>query len=323
MIKIKDFFKKNRASALGVALVLFLSGILFLLSFAVFSRYHKSDKDFYRVGLVLDIHSQRSKKNSYDISDSLKNFFQYAGNDFKKEFRPDVLVQNGDFIEGTEREGQKSIDDFLKAKEYLDKMDIPVLHAMGNHEARGFSKDDWLKITANEKAYYNFDLGKMRIIVLDGNEETPKSKEIGGNYYYMSEEQIKWLEKTLNESETFRYKLVFIHFPVLKSQIVPSDKNIDHDDMKKLHELFGKHGVDAVFSGHAEILRFEESEGTKYFILPGIEKSKRRKVQWFDCFYEIYVEEEIKVKMFYKKDSKQEKYETLIIPSEEFDRIEK
>lgn len=163
----------------------------------------------------------------------------------------------------------------------------------------------------------------MRIIVLDGNEETKESREIGGNYYYMSEEQIDWLEKTLSESGKFTHKLVFIHFPVLESQIVPTDKNINQNNAEKMTRLFKEYGVNAVFSGHAEILKFNEINSVRYFILPGVEKSKRRKVQWYGCFYEIYASEEIKVKMFYKKDPNQKEYETLIIPSEKFNAIEK
>jgi hypothetical protein len=163
----------------------------------------------------------------------------------------------------------------------------------------------------------------MRVIILDGNEETEEARTIGGNFYYMSKEQLDWLEKTLSESEGFRYKLVFIHFPVLQSQVMASDKNINQKDVARLEGLFEKYKIDAVFSGHAEVLRFTESEDTRYFVLPGVEKSKRRKIHWFDCFYEIYIGEDIKVKMFYKKDRDQEEYKTLLIPSEEFDKIEK
>ncbi len=319
----KELFRKKPFLLLSIFLLL-----LIILAEVVFIFYPKNKereefKNDYRIGLILDIHSQRSKKNDYDISDSLKIFFKEVSREFNGEFNPDVVVQNGDFIEGTEREGWQSVEDFLKAKEYIDKIKAPVLHVVGNHEARGFSKEDWLKASGRKKTYYKFDLGDMRIIVLDGNEETERSREIGGNYYYMSGEQLKWLEKTLSESDNFSYKLVFVHFPVLESQTVPTDKNINQEDMEKLMRLFEKYRVEAVFSGHAEILRFDEFNGVRYFILPGVEKSKRRKVQWYGCFYEIYASEEIKVKMFYKKDPNQNKYETLIIPSEEFNRIEK
>lgn len=323
MNKIKKFFGKKVVLAVSLCLLLVV-----IIAEAVFIFYNYEKKRelsgaSYKIGLIQDFHSQRSKKNNYDVSDDLKEFFRYANGQFNNKFHPDVVVQNGDLILGTEREGQQSIDDFLKIKSYIDKVEAPILHVMGNHEARGFSKEDWLKITAYNKTYYSYDVEKMRVIILDGNEETEEARTIGGNFYYMSKEQLNWLEKALSESEGFRYKLAFVHFPVLESQIVPTDKNINSEDIKKMNKLFRKYNVNAVFSGHAEILRYEESEGIKYFILPGIEKSKRRKVQWFDCFYEIYVGKDIRVKMFYKKDHNQKEYKTLEIPSEEFDKIEK
>ena len=321
----KEFFGKKTFLALGIVLLLL---VIFAEAVFIFHCRKKDERagwpeNSHRIGLILDLHSQRSKKNNYDIADSLKTFFKEVSQEFNEDFHPDAVVQNGDFIEGTGREGWQSVEDFLKTKKYIDEIKAPVLHVVGNHEARGFSKEDWLKVSGHKKTYYNFDLEDLRIIVLDGNEETEEARNIGGNYYYMSGEQIDWLEKTLSDSEKFAHKLVFIHFPVLKSQIVPTDKNINQKDVEKIIGLFEKYGVDAVFSGHAEILRFDEFNGVRYFILPGVEKSKRRLVQWYGCFYEIYAGEDIKVKMFYKKDPNQKEYETLIIPSEEFNAIEK
>lgn len=277
----------------------------------------------YKIGLITDIHSESSKKDKFGIDDSVKRFFDFIVPYYNKKFHPEILIENGDFIEGTDREGQQSIDDFKKAKEYIDKINAPILHVFGNHESRGFSKDDWLKLTGYEKLYYTFDLRDLRIIVLDGNEEVEESEKEEGNFYFMSQKQIDWLEKTLLESENFKYKLVFIHYPVSEAQIEISNKNIAPKSRKILNELFEKYKVDAVFSGHTEALEFSNVTDVDYFILPGIEKSKRKKVQWFDCFYEIYVGENIKVKMFYKKNRDQKDYQTLIIPSEEFDKIEK
>lgn len=278
-----------------------------------------ANQEEYKIGFITDIHSQRYKKRDYDISDNSKKIFEYAANHFNKVFHPNIVVQNGDLIEGTERRGQKSVDDFLKVKEYFDKIIAVKLHVIGNHETRGLSKEEWIGLTGNNKPFYYHDLGRMRIIVMDGNEEHAKLQKPVGNYYYVSDEQIQWLEKTLEDSINFRYRIVFIHYPLLETQITSSGKNINPEDLKKINDTLIRYKVDAVFSGHEENLRFNKIDKISYFLLPGVKKSNR----WFDCFYEIYTGDEIKVIMYYKKNPEQEKYEVLAIPSEEFDRIEK
>jgi len=236
-------------------------------------------------------------------------------------FHPDIVAENGDLIEGTGREGQKSIDDFLKAEEYFNKVKAPKFYVLGNHETEGLSKEDWQKITNNESTYYNIDIGKMRIIVLDANEKKEQG-ETDRRYRYFSDKQLGWLEELLRNSGDFPYKIVFSHYPLLGDQENHA-KTIYPEDLARINELFTNYKVNAVFAGHTEQLRLEEIDGTKYFTLPGVDKSKTMQIRWLRCFYEIYVGEEVKVEMFYKKDSNQEKYEKLIIPSEEFDKIEK
>lgn len=284
--------------------------------FTVFAFEKKLQKE-YKIGLITDIHAQRNKKNNYSFDTNTKRILEYFTNWMNNSFQPDFIIQNGDSIEGTSRKGQKSIDDFKLFLSYFKKFKMPVLHVNGNHEMRGFPKEKWLNLTGYEKSYYHIDHEELRIIVLDGNENDNVDEDYSGSYV-MTEDQLVWLEKILSEKDDL-IKIVFIHYPSLEA---PGTKAINPDQSMKLREIFSKNGVEAVFSGHTEILSFDEIDGIRYFTLPGIEKSKRKKVLWLESFAEIRIKDDVEVKLFYKKD-RDEEYKTLIIPSGESDQIEK
>jgi predicted phosphodiesterase len=262
---------------------------------------------------------------------------------------PDIVVENGDFIEGTGRKGEKSEFDWLELQSKFLNLKMPFLHVIGNHETRGMTRDRWKELTGNNNTYYTFDVDRMRVIVLDGNqkgresenkdayyeeeenededeneeeEEDDKNKE-EESIYKMRSEQLIWLEKILRNTKNYKI-VVFIHYP-LSSYAYPSDsKRLSPIQSETLKKLFSKYNVAAVFSGHVEKLYYEKIDGVNYFVLPGIRKSKNKNVLWLDCYYEIVIKNNnVKTKMYYKKNENDTEYKELLIPSEEYEFIEK
>lgn len=277
----------------------------------------------YKIGFITDVHGKIKgiKKKTPNVNSEAKETLTYFMEHMNKNFHPDFIVDGGDLVEGTDREGQKSIDDFKTLTEYFKEIKVPTYHIIGNHETRGFSKSDWLNLTGYQETYYYFDYDRLRIIVLDGN-ENEKIENIDSynkDFYYISEEQFQWLEKTLSESRNPK-KIVFIHYPPFET---PGTKMIDLDQSARLRNIFSKNSVSAVFSGHTEILQFKEIDGVRYFVIPGAERSKLKSIAWLDSFAEIIVEENIQAKLFYKKSFDEKEYHELLIPSEEFDKMEK
>lgn len=285
--------------------------------FVIFAFRHRG----YKIGFITDVHGKikGAKNNNRDINSEAKEALLYFSEHMKNNFHPDFVVQGGDLIEGTDRYGQKSIGDFNALAEYLKKTESPSYHVIGNHETRGFSKNDWLKLTEYQETYYYFDFEDLRVVMIDGNEnERIDMKNLDKNNYYLSQDQFRWLEKILSEENKLK-KIVFSHYPLLET---PGTKMIDLSQSSRLREIFSKNKISAVFSGHTEKLELKEIDGVRYFVVPGIERSKKKGIEWLGSFAEISVGKEIKLKLFYKKEGDVE-YKVLEIPSKEFDEIEK
>lgn len=275
----------------------------------------------YKIGFITDVHGRKSTKKDGQLDKESAKALSYFTEHINNNFNPDFVVDGGDLIEGTDREGQKSIDDFRALADYFEKIKVPSYHINGNHEMRGFSKNEWLNLTSYEKSFYYFDYENLRTVILDGNENEkalPEIENYNKNNYYLSKEQFEWLERILSESKNMK-KIVFIHYPPFDT---PGTKMIEPGQASRLREIFSKNGVSAVFSGHTERLDFEEMDGVRYFVIPGIWRSKLKYVLWLESFAEITIKKDPEVKLYYKK-SREEEYKTLIIPSEEYELVEK
>lgn len=326
---------KKETKIYSKVLVFLISSVLLIV--VAFFFFGKKSSDFkkqeepkiiiknnHKIGFITDLHFKGTSESNSRDSLREKEFFSKIENHMNQVFQPEFFVDGGDFIEGTEKENGKSIDIFEKAKEYLVKISAPKYFVIGNHEARGLFKEQWLKLTGMYSSYYFKDFGDLRMIVIDGNEKKENSsEEKEGAFYYFSENQLKWLEDVLKKPKNITQTIVFSHYPILEEHNLLRGKKILPEDAKRINKIFEDNKVSAVFSGHIEHLLLSEKNGIKYFVLPGFKKSEDKDIHWFSCFYEIYIGEKIEVKMFYKKDPNQEQYETLMIPSEEFNRIEK
>jgi hypothetical protein len=174
----------------------------------------------------------------------------------------------------------RSRDTFLEAKNLFDQVSAPKYHVLGNHETRGFIKQEWLGMVGYEKPYYYFDKKGYRIIVLDGNNR-PASEGEGfvdttpENEFYpgvIDTEQMKWLEQLLDKSKDYE-KLVFVHQPL----IIEENKTQEQLFIggKELRKLFSKNDVVAVFSGHTERFCNLNEDGVSYYVLQGFWKPNR------------------------------------------------
>ncbi|MBP3330914.1 MAG: metallophosphoesterase [Clostridia bacterium] len=142
---------------------------------------------------------------------------------------------------------------------------------IGNHDT-STSKHDWVKITGMPSRYYSFFCGGYKIIVLDANNNDAgipfPQNEIKWSECYLDTEQIKWIEKELEEAD--RDILVFSHEMFLMGDIENRDDHVIIN-RKEVIELFEKSGkVKAVFCGHYHDGDFSERNGIQYITFRAI-----------------------------------------------------
>ncbi|EKE25804.1 MAG: hypothetical protein ACD_5C00031G0005 [uncultured bacterium] len=328
---INEHFLLLSKKKLGLIIPLLI--VLLVVSLVLFREFNKKAPDTEtandfsetgcKIGFITDLHASYSKSSTETIRNESRIPLLQFINAMNDDFHPDIVVQGGDLIDGREKETEIARSVFSISIDHFKKLKSPVLHMMGNHETRdgGVPKELWLKETGNNETYYYRDCKNTRLIILDGIED------FQNQYYALSSKQIDWLNETLDSSESKKV-IVFTHVPLItRSEISPrlkSEKEFSSQQAENIKRLFAEKGVDIIISGHNEILYRKNENDVIHQVLPGVFKSKDEEVSWLHSYYEItQKDDDISIKMLYKKNPEEIKYQTLEIPSPEFDRIEK
>jgi len=265
----------------------------------------------YRIGFVTDAHSKTTKEGLVrpESANPMLDFVSEMNNNF----HPDFVVDGGDFIDGTRRFGAKSMKDYTAFSKIFETIIAPKYKVLGNHELRGMTRENWIKLNKYEKSYYYFDCDKLRVIIFDSTlvPGSENSEKISGY-----NEQLAWFEDILKNSEGYK-KIIFTHYPLVASL----RKGGFLEPIEEFNKITSKYGVRAIFSGHVEVPYHEIIGGVDYFVIPGFFKSEATGMLWKGSFSEINIGLEPSLKLFYKREG--DKYKTLIIPSEEYENAKK
>ena len=253
-----------------------------------------------KIGLMTDLQA-RSSTGKMRSDRIIKEEFMEPLNTFlshmTEKFQPDFLVQNGDIIEGTGRDGEVGSGELRSIKRIHDEVGIPVKWVIGNHEVRAVTKEEYLQALEIDYLYKYEDIGDYRIVIIDSNFDEQDRDIIPGDYYTrgkVSQEQMQWLEE--EALKTDKKKIVFIHHPPVWN--IPNKENDGLPlNALELRSLFAKNDVTAVFAGHIEQLYTEEVDGVKYYVLPGVVKSDEYK----GTYYTISINgDNVELEMFSK-----------------------
>jgi 3',5'-cyclic AMP phosphodiesterase CpdA len=180
------------------------------------------------------------------------------------ELKPDLIVNTGDLID---KPG--NIDHWKRFWELSNGVTMPYFLTVGNHDihpAVAGSEETYkaqVDLPGNE-LYYSFRAGNSLFIVVDSNVKGEEKKITG--------EQFLWLEQVLAGSKE-KHKFIFVHHP-LYSEAGKGKHNgnsLDRykDERDRLHRLFVKDKVTAVFAGHEHIYIRRNVDGVRYIITGG------------------------------------------------------
>ncbi|HUS67544.1 MAG TPA: metallophosphoesterase [Kofleriaceae bacterium] len=165
----------------------------------------------------------------------------------------DFLVHTGDMVE---RGGRKEewMRFFQIEREVL--ADMPIVPAIGNHDVsarryfeRYFLQDRW----SDDRHFYTFDWGNLRIVVLDSGIECRSGCE-----------QFAFAERALREgARRGQLMAMMLHYPAYSSGRHGPSLNVQ----KPVSDLARRYGVELVITGHDHHYeRTKPIEGTTYIV---------------------------------------------------------
>ncbi|MBN1591772.1 MAG: metallophosphoesterase [Candidatus Coatesbacteria bacterium] len=161
---------------------------------------------------------------------------------------PDFVVNVGDMIEGYTEDETKLEEMWLEFKKLIEPIPVPVYLVPGNHD---IGSDGMVSQYEKHigKPDYSFDVRGVHFVMLDtGRYE--KADEL-------RDDQIEWLKKDLEEHKDACYTVAILHKPFWITTVAKGKPD-------RLHDMFVKYGVDAVFTGHYHFYFAGEYDGIKY-----------------------------------------------------------
>jgi 3',5'-cyclic AMP phosphodiesterase CpdA len=177
---------------------------------------------------------------------------------------PDLILNTGDEID---KPG--STECWERFWDLSKNVTIPYFLTVGNHDihpAVAGSEDIYrrqVELPGNE-LYYSFVAGNALFAVLDSN--------LRGEEKRITDGQFRWLEALLASSKE-KHRFVFIHHPLFPETGTGkhAGNSLDRyrDDRNRLHLLFVKYRVTAVFAGHEHLYLRKTIDGIVYIITGG------------------------------------------------------
>ena len=156
--------------------------------------------------------------------------------------RPEFVMSVGDLINGYTENLDQLNREWDEFNGFVDQLDMPFFYVPGNHD---ITNDVMTQLWAERfgPSYYHFVYRDVLFLCL--NSEDPPNTQ-------MSDKQVAYVEKALNENPDVRWTMVFIHKPLW---IYPGKKN-----WKRVEEMLQgrRHSV---FAGHTHnYMRYERND---------------------------------------------------------------
>ena len=184
---------------------------------------------------------------------------------------PDLVMTVGDLIQGYNT-GKDWLPEMEEYKAIMQKLNMPWYPVAGNHDIywQGKNRPQGHHESNYEEHFgplwYSFEHKNCGFIVLYSDEGDPKTNRKGFHEFelqQMSEDQLAFLDKALEQYKSKDHVMVFVHHPRW------IQKRYQGSNWPTVHEkLVAAGNVKACFAGHIHFLHyFGPQDGIEYFTL--------------------------------------------------------
>jgi len=261
-----------------------------------------------KLGIITDTQIHPSRLDKSDDSPSAERYIKPRYGDAidsfvsrMKNFSPDGIIVPGDIIEGTGDEDYVGIMGLQLVKEKLSSVNVPIYWAIGNHELRSVTREQFKEALQVEKLNTWYDLDGWRVITMDSNFMAPDGDPVtpASDRYirgYIPAHILDFLKTAL---DTQKNTIVIVHHPPVAAEDGVPNKEAGGllFNGAEVQRILSENGADIVVSGHLERKHYFEKDGVEYFVLPGTIKSKKYK----GAYYEMELSgEDTMMTMWYK-----------------------
>lgn len=155
--------------------------------------------------------------------------------DINKDQSIKFVLNNGDLVpDGYAGEFKDYVQEIKNSK-------VPILSIVGNHDIPWYDGEtNYKKIFG--KSYFSFHSGKSYFIILDDSNERN-----------IDDKQFIWLEKELENSQSYQNRFVFMHVPLYDPREGDYKEGHSLSDIgtaKRLNNLFDEYNVSMLFCSH-------------------------------------------------------------------------
>lgn len=243
----------------------------------------------FRIAHITDIHIQPERGVPERVTAALRGIQELS-------VVPELVLNGGDVVSDAVAADRTRVDLLWELwGSVAAECRVPMRYCLGNHDIWGwnrksgctgseplFGKAHPLSRMGLEQAYYHFDHGGWRFIVLDSNLRIDKTRYAAR----IDPVQWQWLEETLKETPPEQPVLILSHIPIAGGPSVffanaesethangDLDENRDwivpswqmHVDSRQLMDLFSRHpNVKLCLSGHTHLYERLEFRGVTY-----------------------------------------------------------
>ncbi|MFZ0565967.1 MAG: metallophosphoesterase [Chlamydiales bacterium] len=256
--------------------------LIFILVYA--TKWHSvrtfiTKRGVVKIAIVNDVHVGKSLEHDGKVRASshlMEDMFESFLEQIAQHHSPDIIVNLGDLIRSEKRE--TDLTKYQKLIEIFEKIKIPVIHLLGNHELKKMPLNEienlWQHHGFSQKSFGRQDFDKFTLIWLGLELDS-----VDHRIRLLPLEQLEWLEIQLKKNQ--RPTIIFTHCAIDDHDVKGNfffEATDNHNtralflqNQEAIRKIISSYGnVVAVFQAHLHYFHTRQIDGIPYITCPAM-----------------------------------------------------